>query len=62
MEVESFKKYSSRICIGSDLVTRFERIGIELNRYDVFLENLSEQAIADVCRNTAEHLYGKKEM
>ena len=56
------EKYSSRICIGSDLVTRFERLGIELHRYDVFLENLSAQAIADVCRNTAEHLYGKKEM
>ena len=26
------------ICLGSDLVTRFERLGPELQRYDVFLD------------------------
>lgn len=47
-----------RICLGSDLVTRFERLGPELQRYDVFLDALSETARADVCWRTAERLYG----
>jgi hypothetical protein len=52
------EKYSSRICLGSDLVTRFERIGPELQRYDVFLDRLSQGARDNLCRNTAECLYG----
>jgi hypothetical protein len=40
------------------LVTRFERLGPELQRYDVFLDQLSETARANLCRNTAEKLYG----
>ena len=56
--VSLIEKQSSRICLGSDLVTRFERIGIELHRYDLFLDHLSPMAIANVCRNTAERLYG----
>ncbi|MDO8671885.1 MAG: amidohydrolase family protein, partial [Dehalococcoidia bacterium] len=30
------ERFSDRICLGSDLVTRFERLGPELQRYDVF--------------------------
>jgi hypothetical protein len=52
------EKYSDRICLGSDLVTRFERLGPELQRYDIFLEQLSEDARADLCWRTAERLYG----
>jgi hypothetical protein len=52
------EKYSSRICLGSDLVTRFERLGPELYRYDVFLDQLGENARADLCWRTAENLYG----
>ncbi|MDR3575161.1 MAG: amidohydrolase family protein [Anaerolineaceae bacterium] len=52
------EKYSNRICLGSDMVTKFERIGPELQRYDVFLDQLSEGARADLCWNTAEKLYG----
>ncbi len=52
------EKYSSRICLGSDLVTHFERLGPELQRYDVFLDQLSQAARDDLCRNTAEGLYG----
>jgi len=51
------ERFSDRICLGSDLVTRFERLGPELQRYDVFLEQLSETARADVCFRTAERLY-----
>ena len=52
------EKYSGRICLGSDLVTKFERLGPELQRYDVFLDQLSERARADLCWLTAEKLYG----
>jgi hypothetical protein len=53
------EKHSARICLGSDLVTRFERLGPELQRYDVFLDCLSEEARANLCWRTAERLYGK---
>jgi hypothetical protein len=52
------EKYSERICLGSDMVTKFERIGPEMFRYDTFLDQLSEKARADLCWNTAEKLYG----
>lgn len=52
------EQYSDRICLGSDLVTRFERLGPELHRYDVFLDQLSETARANVCWHTAERVYG----
>ncbi|NLO05099.1 MAG: amidohydrolase [candidate division WS1 bacterium] len=52
------EQYSDRICLGSDLVTRFERLGPELHRYDVFLDQLSEEARANLCRDTADRVYG----
>jgi hypothetical protein len=52
------EKYSDRICLGSDLVTKFERLGPEMYRYDVFLDALSETARANVCWHTAERIYG----
>ena len=52
------EKYSRRICLGSDLVARFERMGPEMQRYDPFLDQLSEGARADLCWRTAESLYG----
>jgi predicted TIM-barrel fold metal-dependent hydrolase len=55
------ERYSDRICIGSDLVTRFERLGPELQRYDVFLDRLSETARANLCWHTAERIYGSGE-
>jgi Amidohydrolase len=51
------EQQSDRICLGSDLVTRFERLGPELERYDVFLDLLSEGARANVCWKTAERVY-----
>jgi hypothetical protein len=39
-------------------VTRFERLGPELQRYDIFLDQLSEDARANLCWHTAEKLYG----
>lgn len=53
------EKYSERICLGSDLVAKFERLGPELQRYDVFLDRLSERARTDVCWRTAERVYGR---
>ncbi|MBN1638912.1 MAG: amidohydrolase family protein [Ignavibacteriales bacterium] len=58
--IELIEKHSERFCLGSDLVTRFERMGMELNRYDIFLDELSENARANVCYNTAEKIYGGK--
>jgi predicted TIM-barrel fold metal-dependent hydrolase len=52
------ERYSDRICLGSDLVTKFERLGPELQRYDVFLDQLSESARANLCWQTAERIYG----
>lgn len=52
------ERYSDRICLGSDLVGKFERLGPEMQRYDVFLDALSETARANVCWHTAERLYG----
>ena len=40
------------------LVTKFERLGPELQRYDVFLDELSETARANVCYLRAERIYG----
>ncbi|MHB0857884.1 MAG: amidohydrolase family protein [Anaerolineae bacterium] len=54
------ERFSTRICLGSDLVTRFERLGPELQRYDAFLDQLSPEARADLCGRTAERVYGKK--
>lgn len=56
--IELTERYSDRICIGSDLVAKFERLGPEMQRYDVFLDQLSEKARADVCWNSAERIYG----
>jgi hypothetical protein len=56
--LELTEKYSARICLGSDLVTKFERLGPELQRYDVFLDQLSDTARANVCWHTAERVYG----
>ena len=40
------------------MVTKFERIGPELQRYDVFLDQLGETARANLCWRTAEKIYG----
>lgn len=52
------EKYSDRFCLGSDMVTKFERIGPELQRYDVFLDMLSETARQNLCWGVAEKVYG----
>jgi len=52
------EKHSEHICLGSDLVAHFERLGPELQRYDVFLDQLSEKARADICWRSAEKIYG----
>lgn len=60
--IDLTERFSDRICLGSDLVTRFERMGLELSRYEVFLDELSPKARYDVCRNTAEKIYNNKSM
>jgi amidohydrolase family protein len=56
--LELTERYSDRICIGSDLVTKFERLGPELARYDVLLDQLGEAAAANVAHATADRIYG----
>ncbi|MFX1293243.1 MAG: amidohydrolase family protein [Promethearchaeota archaeon] len=58
--IELTERYSDRICLGSDLVTRFERMGPELKRYDVFLDQLSEKSRENICWKTAERIYNRK--
>lgn len=55
------ERFSDRMVIGSDLVARFERLGPELERYDVFLERLSEGAGENLRRATAERVYGRRD-
>ena len=52
------ERFSDRICLGSDMVTRFERLGPEMARYDPFLDQLSETARLNLCQRTAENIYG----
>jgi hypothetical protein len=56
--VELTERWSERICLGSDLVCSFERLGPELQRYDVFLDELTCRARENICWHTAERLYG----
>lgn len=58
--VQLVEKWSDRICLSSDLVAAFEQLGPKLERYDVFLDQLSEPARANVCWYTAERLYSRK--
>jgi hypothetical protein len=58
MNVDQFPCYPVLIDLGSDFMTRFERVGAELQRYAVLLDRLSEAARADVCWHTAERTYG----
>ena len=52
------ERYRDRVMLGSDLVTKFERLGPELQRYDVFLDQLSEMTRQRVCWDNAEKIYG----
>ncbi|MHA1382727.1 MAG: amidohydrolase family protein [Candidatus Helarchaeota archaeon] len=54
------ENFYDRICLGSDLVTKFEKLGPELQRYDVFLDELSQKARENVCWKTAERTYARK--
>jgi hypothetical protein len=51
------EKYSDRILLGSDLVAKFERYGPEMQRYDTFLDNLTESTRIAICTKNAERIY-----
>lgn len=55
------ERFSGRMLLGSDLVAKFERLGPELQRYDAFLERLSDGAREALCRGTATRIYGPGE-
>jgi len=52
------EKFSDRICLGSDLVTRFERLGPEMQRFDPLLDALSEETRRKITIDNAERLWG----
>ncbi len=56
------EKYSHRMCIGSDVIGNFERLWVILERYDIFLDQLSPEARENVCQGTARTIYGKTKM
>ena len=49
--------YSDRICIGTDVVNRFEYLPATIQKYDVFLDALSATARENVAWKTAFRLY-----
>jgi len=51
--------YSERICIGTDVVNKFEFLPQTIQRYDNFLDQLSSKARHDLAYATADKLYGK---
>lgn len=53
------EKYSDRICIGSDVVNKFEQLPYTMHRYDVFLDQLSKKAAQDLAYDTAFKIYSQ---
>ena len=53
------EEFSKRLCIGSDVVRKFQQLPYTMQRYDVFLDSLSEKARRDIAFDTAHKLYGK---
>ena len=51
------EKYADRIMLGSDLVTRFERLGPEMQRHDPFLDCLSDTTREAICCKNVERIY-----
>ncbi|MBO3457674.1 amidohydrolase family protein [Aetokthonos hydrillicola Thurmond2011] len=51
--------YSDRICIGTDVVNKFQFLPATIQRYDVFLDALSEKAAKNLAFNTAYNLFSK---
>lgn len=53
------EKYSDRICIGTDVVNKFEFLAPTIQKYDVFLDALSETAAKNLAFDTAFNLFSK---
>lgn len=54
------ERFSERICLGSDLVARFERLGPEWHRFDRLLNQLSDAARENVAFRTAQRLFASR--
>jgi len=57
--VKLAENYSNRICIGTDVVNKFQYLPVTIQKYDVFLDRLSEKARKDLAFDTAYKLYSK---
>ncbi|NJL51312.1 MAG: hypothetical protein HC930_02180 [Hydrococcus sp. SU_1_0] len=51
--------YSERICIGTDIVNKFAAMPATIQKYDVFLDTLSEGAAKNLAFDTAYKLFGQ---
>ena len=57
--VELAEAHSDRICIGTDVVNRFESLPATIHKYDVFLDQLGNKAKRNLAFDTAKKLYGE---
>lgn len=51
--------YSERICIGTDVVNKFEYLPPQIQKYDIFLKALSDKARENLAFKTAFKLYSE---
>ena len=59
VKIDNAEEFSEQLCIGSDVVRKFQQLPYTMQRYDVFLDSLSEKARKDIAFDTAHKLYGK---
>jgi hypothetical protein len=53
------EEYSERICIGTDIVNKFTAMPATIQKYDVFLDALSDRAAKNLAFDTAYKLFGQ---
>jgi hypothetical protein len=51
--------FSDRLCIGTDVVNKFEFLAPTIHKYDLLLDLLGEEARENLMKRTALKLYGK---
>lgn len=52
------EQFSERIFLWSDVIGNFHRLGVTNERFDTFLDTLSEQTRKNICLENAIRLYG----
>jgi hypothetical protein len=57
--VQLAEDFSNRLCIGTDVVNKFEFLAPTIHKYDLLLDLLGEEARENLIKRTAFKLYGK---